>query len=395
MYSIERTRDFPSLIADAATWNRLACGIPFRETSWLAPWWRHFGGDLESFTLIARDDAGGVRGILPLYRFEHASAGRTLSMIGDGHACSDFVSVLASPDSAVSIARQMGDFLADCADDSHHGWDVIDIDGVSEGDPAMTALAAGLREQGAAIHSHSRMSSWYRACDASWEEHIKGHAKTSRRKLRKWSKQIDAIESMKRVEADSDQQLTRSMDALIDLHQRRWNEGGESGSFADPNVESFIRDSAADFYSRGRLYLPSLMMEERIIAAELHFIGAGGSGDSDKRLYCYSSGFDTKAAELEPGRILHVDTMMHLYREGYAGIDFLRGDEPYKQRAGAKPTRVLRMRAAAPKILPRLRHAAWWTGFEVKQWMRKRTGREPVVVVDMPPVTGMPGPVPS
>ena len=70
--------------------------------------------------------------------------------------------------------------------------------------------------------------------------------------------------------------------------------------------------------------------------------------------------------------------------ENMDGIDFLRGDEPYKQRAGAQPTRVLRMRAFAPTLMPQLLHAAWWAGFEVKQWMRKRTGRTPVVVVEMP-----------
>ena len=377
MYSIEISQDLNEMLADAAAWNRIAGGIPFRETSWLGPWWQHFGIGLDPYLVTARDDAGELLGMLPLYRREENASGRTLSMIGDGQACSDFVSVLATPETAPSVAGQMGKLLADCSSDSRDGWDVIDIDGVSEGDPAMAAFANGLREGGASIHSHSRMSSWYRPCDASWEEHIKRHGKTPRRKLRKWSKQIESTEGLERSVAGTDQQLTQSMDALIDLHQRRWNADGEPGSFADPEFESFIRDSAADFYTRGRLYLPTLSHQNEIIAAELHFVGG------NDRLYCYSSGYETNASDLEPGRVLHVDTLMHLYRENLAGIDFLRGDEPYKRRAGAKPTKVLRMRAAAPTLLPQIRHAAWWTGFEVKQWMRKRTGRTPVIVVDM------------
>tara|TARA_R110002049_G_scaffold285698_1_gene466675 strand:- start:49161 stop:50330 length:1170 start_codon:yes stop_codon:yes gene_type:complete len=384
MYSIERTGDLPSLLADATVWNRLAAGVPFRETSWLGPWWQHFGQDLEAYTLVARDDRGELQGILPLYRTHHGPTGRTLAMMGDGQAYSDFVSVIATSPHAPSVARAMGQFLANVASDTQDGWDVIDIDGISEGDSAMSALARSLSEGGAALHSQSRMSSWFRACDASWDDHIKRHGKTQRRKLRKWSKQIESTDGLQRIVADTDEQLTDSVDALIKLHQQRWTESGEAGSFADAEFESFIRDSAADFYSRGRLYLPTLTMNDRVVAAELHFIGG------DNRLYCYSSGFDTSASELEPGRVLHVDTLMHLYRENLAGIDFLRGDEPYKQRAGAKPTRVLRMRAAAPKMLTQLRHAAWWTGFEVKQWMRKRAGRTPIVVVDMPPVTGTP-----
>ena len=263
MYTIERTRDLSSLLADAVVWNHLACGVPFRETSWLAPWWRTFGGSLQAFVVVARDEQGNLCGILPLYRSQDGTFGRTLSMIGDGKAFSDFVSLLAEPENATEIATEMARFLASCASDSKDGWDLIDIDGVSEGDPAMTALASELRDKGASLHSHSRMSSWFRACDASWEDHIKSHGKTPRRKLRKWSSQIAATEGLERHLVESDEQLDGSMSALIDLHQQRWNEGGEAGSFADPSFESFIRDSAADFYSRGRLYLPTLTMHGR------------------------------------------------------------------------------------------------------------------------------------
>jgi CelD/BcsL family acetyltransferase involved in cellulose biosynthesis len=86
---------------------------------------------------------------------------------------------------------------------------------------------------------------------------------------------------------------------------------------------------------------------------------------------------------MEPGRILTVKAIKHMYREDLVGIDYLRGDEPYKRRMAATAKRILNVRVAAPTWWPRLRHVAWWTGFEVKQWMRRRTGRTPVVVVDL------------
>ena len=85
---------------------------------------------------------------------------------------------------------------------------------------------------------------------------------------------------------------------------------------------------------------------------------------------------------MEPGRILCIDGLYQLYESGFAGLDFMRGDEPYKTRFATHSRRVFRMRAVAPTMMPRLRHAVWATGFEVKQWMRKRTGRSLIEVKD-------------
>ena len=96
------------------------------------------------------------------------------------------------------------------------------------------------------------------------------------------------------------------------------------------------------------------------------------------------------STELEPGRILMVETIKHMYEKSLSGIDYMRGDEPYKKRMAATPRRALNVRIAAPNWWPKLRHAAWWTGFEVKQWIRRRTGRTPAVVVDLGQISAVP-----
>ncbi len=377
MFQLEISRDLDSLLASESLWNSLSRGVPFRETSWLAPWWRCFGGDKEAFVLIARDDQDTIRGLLPMYRGKYPSSQRTLAMIGDGAACSDNASVLAAEDDAVDVAREMGRFLADGAADRNTGWDVISIDGVVEGDRPMSALASTLKECGASLHAQSRMSTWYKPTDASWNEHLKHFSKTQRRKMRRWSEKIDRTEGMEKIVARSLDQVDELLGSLIELHQRRWNDAGQPGSFASEKFRDFVLEAAIDFHRRGRLYLPAISMHGRVIAGELHFIGG------NRQLYCYSSAFDVDSADLEPGRILSVETLLHLYSEELSGIDYLRGDEPYKKRMSATPCRLFHFRAIAPTCLPRLRHAAWCTSFEVKQWMRRRTGRKPIEVADL------------
>ena len=314
--------------------------------------------------------------MLPLWRSKN-SAQRALYVVGYGDACGDYTSILAREEDATGVAQEIGRFLVEHAADRERGWDTIGIDGVVEGDEPMALLCAALKDAGAALHAESRMHTWAKPAKSSLEEHLKDFGKTQRRKIRRWSERIEHHEDLEAEVAGTVEQVSEFLDAMIDLHQRRWTEAGERGSFAEPEFREFVRDAAIDFFRRGQLYLPILRFNGRIIGGELHLIGG------NRYLHCYSSGFDLDAAELEPGRILNSRTLVHLYEAGLAGIDYLRGDEPYKERMKATPKRLFHVRAVAPAWLPKLRHAAWWTSFELKQWMRRRAGRQPIFVADL------------
>ncbi len=376
MYRIERTDDPKRLLDDTVLWTSLAGGIPFREALWLRPWWDHFGAGREPYVLIARDSEQTICGLLPLYVDDSASGGRTLRMMGDGDACSDYASVLAVPGRETDIAVAMAEFLADHASAADDGWEFVDIDGVVEDDPGMIAFAKTLTQRGASLHVQSRMSTWFKPRDANWDEHLKHFKKTQRRQMRRWSERVEATEGLDLDHASNLEEVHRDLDQIIEMHQRRWNEVGEPGSFADENFRSFMHDAAARFFDHDQLHLSVLRYHDKPIAGDVNLIGG------NRRMYCYSGGYDIDSGKLDPGRVLMVESIKYMYKHDIVGIDHMRGDEPYKRRLGAIPTRVLRVRVAAPTLWPRLCHAAWWTGFEVKQWMRRRTGRAPIQVVD-------------
>lgn len=380
MFRIEITTDLDSLLSNQDHWNRLARGVPFRETSWLGPWWRCFGSGRQAIVLLARDEDRRIRGILPLYRDSPDS--RDWSMIGDERAYSDYVSLLASDQDVNEVACAFGKFLASTASDQEFGWDLISIDGVVEGDRPMTALATALSSHHATVHAQSRMSTWYRAAESDWPTHLKSFSKTQRRRMKRWATQVANTEELEKIIADSEEQVETLVGDTIDLHQKRWNAAGEPGSFADPTFRRFIHEVCRDLFRRRRLHLPAILRDGKTIAGELDFIGG------DRKLYSYTAGYDIDAAQLEPGRILNAETLNDLYRESFAGIDYLRGDEPYKKRMGARPRRVLNLRLISPAWFPRLRHAAWCTQFGLKQWVRKRTGRTPIEVHNLAALSG-------
>jgi CelD/BcsL family acetyltransferase involved in cellulose biosynthesis len=371
MLKIEVLGTVETLRHEIDAWRAIAGGVPFRDPDWVLPWWDHLGGPHTPAMVTARDDAGTLRGLMPLYR---RHGGRTLAAMGDGNTCSDHLTVLAAADECVEVARQIGAYLGQIACDPNLGWDVIDFDGAVEGDPSIAAWIDGLRSAGCATHASSRMSLWVKPKDASWDEHLKHHGKTQRRRMRQWCNIVQKNIGVQLVTPTSSEQASEAVSQTIAVHQKRWNEVGQPGSFADASTRQFIEQAFLNFYRRGKTYLPRLFADDKVVAGELSLIG------DNQVMYCYSSGYDTAAEELEPGRLLCISALDQMYSSDIVAVDFMRGDEAYKDRFATDSRRVYEIRVFAPSWMPRLKHVAYWTGFELKQWMRRRTGRRALEV---------------
>ncbi|WP_442510748.1 GNAT family N-acetyltransferase [Novipirellula sp. SH528] len=376
MYRVECSSSVSTLFGDPDSWNALSDGIPFRQTSWLKPWWDQFGDQSEAYVVVARDDQGKICGILPLCRTPDSP--RTLRFIGDNNACTDFTSILLDSNhpAAEDIVEAMVQFLCSKAGSDSFGWDFLELDGVSASDSVMRCFSASLTNAGAIVHAQSRMNTWFLEAAESWEQLLSNHSKRTRKKTQGFLESVDKNPGMQRVLAQSSEQVDEFMEAMIELHQRRWNAVGEPGTYADKRLRDFVIQMAHEMFKRDRLYLPVLRLDGRIIGGELGIL-------SDNQLYIYSSGFDLDASDLEPGRILAVNTLKYVHDQGLRGIEYMRGDEPYKPRSGAEPTQLLQMRVVAPRWWAKVCHSAWSAQFELKQWVRRRTGRDLVKVVDM------------
>ncbi|TWU35932.1 GNAT family N-acetyltransferase [Novipirellula artificiosorum] len=375
MYRIERSDSLVELFENGDRWDALAGGIPFRETSWLKSWWSQFARDHEAYVLVAHDARGCVCGLMPFYR--NPTSPSTLCFLGGNNACSDFTSVLAKPDQGEAIAGAMATFLIAEASSKDHAWERIEIDGVSDDDRVMKRFAASLQDAGAIVHAQSRMHTWLLECSESWDAWLGTQSRRTRRKHRLLGSRVETTEGMHLQRADRPEQLRQCLNRMIDLHQRRWNAVGKPGSYADPNQREFIHAAAADMLARDRLHLLEVLLDGECIGSSLNFVGANDF------LYVYSTGYDPKAAKYEPGKILSTETLKYAHQHQMRGVDFLRGDEPYKKQLGATPTRMLELRIVAPRWWAKVCHNAWAAQFELKQWARRRSGRDVIEVVDM------------
>ncbi len=373
MFRFEIAADYRLLWQDAAVWNSLAGAAPFRQTHWLASWWDHFGDCFQPYCVVARDSAGTIRGLLPLYR--SANARGVLRFVGDGEACSDGLSILCRDEDADCLGEELGAWLSVMAAHREWGWSLLDLDGIVAGDLAMIAFSRGLAGSGAATHAQSRMHTWFKPTTGTWDQYLASLKNKHRRQTRQTDERIDQTPGLQRRLATDEASVRTDLDAMIELHQQRWNDAGEPGTYANPRFREFIHAAAGAFWRAGKLRMASLAIDGKMIAGELHLIGGDGA------ISLYSTGVDRAHGDLGPGRMMNIETMKYAHANSLPGIDFLRGDERYKSTLLAQPKRLIRLRVVPNSAWSRAQHAAWKTGFEIKQWVRRKRGSEPIVVL--------------
>ena len=82
----------------------------------------------------------------------------------------------------------------------------------------------------------------------------------------------------------------------------------------------------------------------------------------------YQAGMDPERSELDPGHLINYFMIERAIEQKVEWLDFLRGDEPYKEGWGAERRVLCRSRCFAPHLSARLRQTALAAGRGLKAW---------------------------
>jgi hypothetical protein len=115
--------------------------------------------------------------------------------------------------------------------------------------------------------------------------------------------------------------------AFVRLNQARSAAVGRRG-FSEVHFD-FYHEAAAGLLQSGVLRLYGWRIGERIVATLLGF-------EHHQRFYYYLGGFDPEFSRLSPGSVIIAHAIEDAIRRGVHEFDFLRGDERYKYRWGAR-----------------------------------------------------------
>ncbi len=360
-----------------ADWDHLAAGVPFRTWAWISTWWRHYGaGDGRSspkslYVLGVLDRGDRLVGIAPWYLESSISKGRVLRFLGSGEICSEYLTVLAEPEREDDVAEAVAEWLTQAAlgqnarpgSTGRDRWDLLELIAVDAGDRTIARLAAELRARGNLVHQRPGPSCWRIDLPDTWNEYLDTLSRWHRRQLRTTERRLiatgRAVFHLVRRPAD----LSKGLEILSGLHQRRHRALGEPGCFASPRFTAFHREVVPLLLASGRLQLFWVELDGRPVVAEYFLLG-------DDTTYAYQTGVEPESLKMAPGRLGNMFGLRHAMATGRKGFDFLRGDEPYKAHWRARPQATVETRVAPDRVLARVRLGLWLTASRLKRWAK-------------------------
>jgi len=292
----------------------------FVHPVWLRTWLSEFGEGHEAVFLDVSNDS--LRGVSPLMRSEDR-----LTFIGDPSIC-DFMDFLVAPEHAEAA---YGDLWKRIVEED---WSLLDLWGLKENCATRAAISALARQAGLAVEEELEAVAPRVALPDSWDAYIASLGKKDRHELRrKMRRLLDGGANVEMTVLSDQGEVAHSMDLFFELHTGSRQDKLE---FMTPQMASFFRRMTSAMAGEGLVRLFVLNLDRKPVASVLCF-------DAGSELYMYNSGYDPEFSSLSVGLVSKALCLRWAIDNGKKGVDFLRGNEPYKYDLGARDQRIYRL----------------------------------------------------
>jgi CelD/BcsL family acetyltransferase involved in cellulose biosynthesis len=302
-------------------WLRAGDTTPFQSPEWLIPWLRRFARD---WLALAFWDADRLVGVIVLVRSQRDPSSK-LFLAGQG--ISDYRDGTFERGFEAVVVKAALRWLA------NSGFENCELANLPSWSPLLSlARLAGARQKTFAdqICPVLRLPGSVGALGSIVPER-------QLEKLRYYRRRAVREQGMF-VDCAIEQNIAEALATFIDLHGRRWEERGERGVLADPEIAGFHYEVARAFAVDRILRLYLLRLGSQAAGALYAFA-------HKHRTYYYLSGFEPRFKNFSPGMLLIGHALEQAILEGAEEFDFLGGTERYKYAWGAvdRPTFTLEL----------------------------------------------------
>ena len=314
------------------TWDKFA-NDPLNSFSWNMSWWNAFQseGDLH---LIKFERAGQTIGLAPFYVDQWFGLNR-FRLLATGDTCTDYVDLVCDPTHYECCVKSLAEYIRS------KKFSVVELE-CTKDERLTISLKQHLDGNYNCDYRHVEPA-WRLQLKDTWDEFKKQTKQSLRRKINKALRKINSDEF--EISSSTEMSIEDAFETFSDLHTRRFESMGKPGVFADPKFKEFLKSAVVDFDRDGKCEIVFASHQGKTIASQLYFISENG-------FQLYQSGYDPDAMKLEPGHLLFTWMAKKAIDRGDSYLDFLRGNEPYKEYWGAVPHEQKKLRMVIKKPLP-------------------------------------------
>jgi CelD/BcsL family acetyltransferase involved in cellulose biosynthesis len=312
---IDRLEDAEALAED---WDALAqgCALPLCAPGWMLAWWRHVAPRSGLLRIIAVRDDSQLVGLAPWF-IGGTEGRRDLRFLGA--QLSDRVDVLCRDGREREVADVFGGVLREL----QPAPDLIAFEAV----PASSEWTRRLSSGRSALRMSRYRNSAYPAPSVRLPpgapgEWLAGRSSNFRSQMRRLRRKLESSGGAVRQIRD-EAEVPRAIEALLALHESRWEGRGVSG-LAAPGVAELLQDAAASLGpERLRLFVAEIDGEP--VSVQL-FLAAGGE------VKYWNGGWAEEHAALKPSMLTILAAIEDGIARGERRLDLGVGTHAYKLR---------------------------------------------------------------
>jgi hypothetical protein len=293
---------------------------PFMRWAWHDAWAASASPEelRESFAILLGGSDTAANGVLPLalrpVSFRRARVMALTWAIGSV-GCPDHLDLPIPLDASLDDVIPILEALP---------WDLVSLSGVADVAPNVTRLTEALARRGFIVRRTPLDTCPWIDLPESWDAYLAGLSSSRRQTIRRRERKLEREHTLTVTDYAADR-LDEGLDRLRSLHAARW-EG--PGALGNPRLDRLIRRFSAGLAARGELWLTTLDLDDKPVAAWHGF----AHGDT---VYFYQSGRDPAHESESVGAVLMAAMIRRAIERGYRRFDLLRGDDAYKKDWGA------------------------------------------------------------
>ena len=299
----------------------------FLTWEWIQAWRRVSKDVVSPFVVAVRDREKRLCAVAPLYRSKFLLLGsvsyRALRFMSDIATGSDYpdwiVDQSVETEAAEAVSRELKARAGE--------WDVIWLSSVAGWTSTDQRIIRSAANAGLLAKFRTRPFSAF-ALPADSMDFENSFSSRHRQQMRRNFRRTEKMEGVQFVRCNTDDQVSVFLDALFDLHQKRWKSVGLDGCFVRrPAEASFYREFAKLAFSNGWLAAYGILENGIFRAVQFGYTYNGAYLQLQEG---YDPDFQQGA-----GNALRLFAIRDLIERGVAEYDFLAGDSEHKRRWNA------------------------------------------------------------
>jgi CelD/BcsL family acetyltransferase involved in cellulose biosynthesis len=322
-----------------AEWNTLLYRSEsnriFSTWEWNQIWWAAYQpGNLWLITI--RDDQGTLIGIAPCFIEHTPDRGRVVRLIGCVDV-TDYVDLIIETNHVEGVLVTLVEFFKQ----SRIEYDCLDFCNLPESSPVYQKLPDRLQASKFEVKVKQQEVCPIIALPTDWDAYVESLEKKERHELRRKLRRAESDEEeISWYIVGHDHDLNIESERFLQLMAASQEQ--KQQFLQNPQNRAFFNQIVPILYECGWLQMSFLKINGEAAACYLNFLYRD-------QVQVYNSGLNTtRYTHLSPGIVLLAHNIRYAIEHGFKAFDFLRGNESYKYRMGAKDTRIFNLEAQQP-----------------------------------------------